>query len=144
MDLSPITDALYELEGRMAGLEDEMRSVNLAVDAAKDEQIKGMMHHVRKYLPLVESEEELQDLQAKLSLPPDELARVTGTIRDIADALRGDVQETANAAIADENDFIGQIDVWDVERTLERLAREVERIHVTVQEGERRYYEVRN
>lgn len=69
---------------------------------------------------------------------------MTGTIRDIADALRGDVQETANAAIADEDDFIDQIDVWDVERTLERLAHEVERIHVTVQEGERRYYEVRN
>lgn len=141
VNLEPVQIAIQDLEKRVGGVEEEMRSLDLATNAVNDERVRDMMHHVRELIPLVESEDDLHDVRAVVELPPDERAKLSGTIKDVADALR---EEASRAAESDEDtdSYEGRVDVWDVERALERLSREVERVKVTVEDGERRYYEV--
>ena len=142
VDLSPVTDAIYDLEERIAGVEDEMRSLDIASNATSD-HIKEMMHYARKYIPLVESEKQLADIDAGVELSPVERAQLSGTVRDVADAIRAEAEKTAEKDNPNEEEYIGRVDVWDVERALERLSREVGRVEVVVTDGDRRYYEVK-
>jgi uncharacterized membrane protein len=141
VNFEPVQIALHELTERVGGLEDEMRSLDLATDAATDERIKDMMHHVRELIPLVDADDGLPDY-AGVELPPDERAKLSGTIKDVAEALREEARRAEEAEDDARDAFTGQVDVWDVERALERLSREVKRVKVTVEDGERRYYEV--
>lgn len=145
IDFSPVEEAIYDLEERVAGVETEMRSLDIAADAKGDEQITEMMHYVRRYIPLVESKDDLADLKtAVVELPKDERAQLSGTVGDVTEALRMEAEKTAEMDEPDDDDFDGTVDAWDVERALERLAREVARVKVIVDEGERRYFEVDN
>ena len=155
VDLDPVENALYDLEERLAGVEDEMRSLDLAADATGDATVKKLMHHVRPLLPLVEDEEQLKGLSTEAVLPPDERAQLSGEINDIAEALRVQAvtvreKDEASETLAEDADlpeddaeWIVDVDVWDVERALERLQREVGPVNVMVESGTRRYYEVK-
>jgi len=138
VDLDPIKEAIYELENRIStmdhSLRDELRNLELATDVVpNEEEMKELMFRVKKYIPLVETEEEFHELKTEVRLPPDELALVSGKAEDITDAINLDLD-------ADEDEGYYK---YDVEQALAKLERSRGTIHSIYDGGDRRYYEVR-
>ncbi len=91
VDLSGIEDRLDVLAQQISRVESDLGRVSDGddediIDPNSDEfyRIQG---EVENALPLVESEEQMKDLELAMELPISERARVTGYVSDIAAAL---------------------------------------------------------
>ncbi|MFC7046538.1 hypothetical protein ACFQH6_15010 [Halobacteriaceae archaeon GCM10025711] len=114
---------MESMQASIAELADTVDRLELSnSNQLSKDHIKQLMHEAIGYLPSIPRDGSLAELTQITAQSPEERARQSGNVEDIASAMG--------------------VDTFDIEVALSRAERDVPHVKVTREDGTRRYYQV--